>query len=169
MLKYHYQILIHRKISADCREIGSDFIKSPLQRQLPPRSCLSLWSSQTSCYEVQVLGGSQSNRNFRNRGSRSCISLKRGVVLWQNQDLLKNVLLNLKYEKNKLEQQKKKLLSEQSKRERNIKTRRLVEIGKAVEATLGGPVEKEDLPALKVLLVELLENAEHKENKNQTD
>ena len=78
-------------------------------------------------------------------------------------------LAELEVRKNKLEQQKKKLLSEQSKRERNIKTRRLVEIGKAVEATLGGPVEKEDLPALKVLLVELLENAEHKENKNQTD
>ena len=78
-------------------------------------------------------------------------------------------LAELEARKNKLEQQKKKLLSEQSKRERNIKTRRLVEIGKAVEAALGGPVEKEDLPALKVLLVELLENAEHKENKNQTD
>lgn len=54
-------------------------------------------------------------------------------------------------------------------KERKARTKRLIEIGKAVENALGGLVEKEDLPALKVLLVELLENAEHKENKNQTD
>lgn len=61
-------------------------------------------------------------------------------------------IAELEAKENRLKQQKKKLLAEQSKRERNARTKRLVEIGATVESILGRPIEKEELPKLQRFL-----------------
>ncbi len=47
-----------------------------------------------------------------------------------------------------LQQQKKALLQREKQAERKARTKRLIEVGAAVESILGKPIQKEDLPKL---------------------
>lgn len=57
-------------------------------------------------------------------------------------------LEKLREKKAKLVAQEKKLLAKEKEQERKARTKRLIEIGGAVESVLGKPIEKEDIPKL---------------------
>lgn len=54
----------------------------------------------------------------------------------------------LKKRQAELKAQEKKLLAQQSQKERKERTKRLIEVGATVEAVLGRPITKDDLPLL---------------------
>ena len=56
--------------------------------------------------------------------------------------------------------QEKALRARQSQEERKIRTKRLIDIGAAVESVLGHPIEKEDLPNL----IDFLQQQEQRGN-----
>ena len=53
-----------------------------------------------------------------------------------------------KQRQEKLKQEERKIKSQMVQAERKARTRRLIEIGAAVESVLGSPIEKEGLPKL---------------------
>ena len=57
-------------------------------------------------------------------------------------------LEKLKKRQAELKAQEKKLLAQQSQKERKARTKRFIEVGATVEAVLGRPIEKDDLPLL---------------------
>lgn len=59
-----------------------------------------------------------------------------------------------------LKAQEKKLKAVQSQQARKARTKRLIEIGAAVESVLGRPIEKDDLPNL----IKFLKNQEDREH-----
>ena len=69
-------------------------------------------------------------------------------------------IAELQEKQKQLKEQEKKLKSQQSAEERKKRTKRLIEIGAAVESVLKNPIEKEDLPKL----ISFLENQEKRGN-----
>lgn len=57
-------------------------------------------------------------------------------------------LEKLKKQKEELKAKEKKLLAQKASAERKKRTKRLIEVGAAVESVLKQPIEKEDLPKL---------------------
>ena len=57
-------------------------------------------------------------------------------------------LAKIQMQAQKIEAEKKKLKTEQKEEERKKRTKRLIEIGAAVESICGIPIEKEDIPTL---------------------
>jgi len=57
-------------------------------------------------------------------------------------------LVENKQRQEKLKQEERRIKSQMVQAERKARTRRLIEIGAAVESVLGRPIEKEDLPKL---------------------
>ena len=69
-------------------------------------------------------------------------------------------LEKLKKQKEELKMKEKKLLAQKASEERKKRTKRLIEIGAAVESVLKQPIEKEDLPKL----INFLEQQEERGN-----
>lgn len=69
-------------------------------------------------------------------------------------------LEKLKKQKEELKMKEKKLLAQKASEERKKRTKRLIEIGAAVESVLKQPIEKEDLPKL----ITFLEQQEERGN-----
>ena len=69
-------------------------------------------------------------------------------------------LEKLKKQKEELKTKEKKLLAQKASAERKKRTKRLIEVGAAVESVLKQPIEKEDLPKL----INFLEQQEEREN-----
>ena len=69
-------------------------------------------------------------------------------------------LEKLKKQKEELKMKEKKLLAQKASEERKKRTKRLIEIGAAVESVLKQPIEKEDLPKL----IHFLEQQEERGN-----
>lgn len=63
-------------------------------------------------------------------------------------------LLELQQQIEKLKKKEKLIKARQSEMERKIRTKRLIEVGSTVESVLKRPIEKEDLPKLKMFLEE---------------
>ena len=61
---------------------------------------------------------------------------------------LEERIAELKKRQAQLKAQEKALKAKQSQAERKARTKRLIEIGGAVESVLGSPIEKDDLPKL---------------------
>jgi len=61
-------------------------------------------------------------------------------------------IAKLEEKKKQIEAQRRQLIVRRNKKERAVKTHRLVEIGAICEEVLGKPIEKEDLPKLRVFL-----------------
>lgn len=61
-------------------------------------------------------------------------------------------IAELQEKQKQLKEQEKKLRAKQSQEERKKRTKRLIEIGAAVESVLNRPIEKEDLPKLVAFL-----------------
>lgn len=69
-------------------------------------------------------------------------------------------LEKLRKQKEELKAKEKKLLSQKASDERKKRTKRLIEVGAAVESVLKQPIEKEDLPKL----IHFLEQQEERGN-----
>ena len=69
-------------------------------------------------------------------------------------------LEKLKKQKEELKAKEKKLLAQKASAERKKRTKRLIEVGAAVESVLKQPIEKEDLPKL----INFLEQQEERGN-----
>lgn len=63
-------------------------------------------------------------------------------------------LLELQQQIEKLKKKEKLIKARQSEMERKARTKRLIEVGATVESVLKRPIEKEDLPKLKMFLEE---------------
>lgn len=63
-------------------------------------------------------------------------------------------LLELQQQIEKLKKKEKLIKARQSEMERKSRTKRLIEVGATVESVLKRPIEKEDLPKLKMFLEE---------------
>lgn len=63
-------------------------------------------------------------------------------------------LLELQQQIEKLKKKEKLIKARQSEMERKARTKRLIEVGATVESVLKRPIEKEDLPKLKIFLEE---------------
>ena len=63
-------------------------------------------------------------------------------------DNLQEKISKLQENQKQLKAQEKALKAKQAQQERKIRTKRLIEVGAAVESVLGRPIEKEDLPNL---------------------
>lgn len=63
-------------------------------------------------------------------------------------------LLELQQQIEKLKKKEKLIKARQSEMERKTRTKRLIEVGATVESVLKRPIEKEDLPKLKMFLEE---------------
>lgn len=61
-------------------------------------------------------------------------------------------IAELQAKQKQLKEQEKRLKAKQSEAERKKRTKRLIEIGGAVESVLGRPIESEDLPKLVAFL-----------------
>ena len=61
-------------------------------------------------------------------------------------------IAELQAKQKQLKEQEKRLKAKQSEAERKKRTKRLIEIGGAVESVLGKPIESEDLPKLVAFL-----------------
>ena len=61
-------------------------------------------------------------------------------------------IAKLEEKKKQIEAQRRQLIVRRNKKERAVKTHRLVEIGAICEEVLGKPIEKEDLPKLRAFL-----------------
>ena len=66
----------------------------------------------------------------------------------------------VKKQKEELKAKEKKLLAQKASAERKKRTKRLIEVGAAVESVLKQPIEKEDLPKL----INFLEQQEERGN-----
>lgn len=69
-------------------------------------------------------------------------------------------IAKLREKQAQLKAQEKQLLAKEREKERKARTKRLIEIGGAVESVLGRPIEKEDLP----LLIAFLQRQEERGN-----
>ena len=69
-------------------------------------------------------------------------------------------IAKLREKQAQLKAQEKQLLAKEREKERKARTKRLIEIGGAVESVLGRPIEKEDLP----LLIDFLQRQEERGN-----
>ncbi|MCI9577129.1 MAG: relaxasome subunit MobC [Clostridiales bacterium] len=69
-------------------------------------------------------------------------------------------IAKLQEKQKQLKAQEKALRARQSQEERKIRTKRLIDIGAAVESVLGHPIEKEDLPNL----IDFLQQQEQRGN-----
>lgn len=63
-------------------------------------------------------------------------------------------LLELQQQIEKLKKKEKLIKARQNEMERKTRTKRLIEVGATVESVLKRPIEKEDLPKLKMFLEE---------------
>lgn len=63
-------------------------------------------------------------------------------------------LLELQQQIEKLKKKEKLIKARQNEMERKARTKRLIEVGATVESVLKRPIEKEDLPKLKMFLEE---------------
>ena len=76
------------------------------------------------------------------------------------QNNLDERIAKLQEKQKQLKAQEKALRARQSQEERKIRTKRLIDIGAAVESVLGHPIEKEDLPNL----IDFLQQQEQRGN-----
>ena len=75
--------------------------------------------------------------------------IKRRVIYnVRNKNQQKNGLPNWIRRWNRIKAQKKAILQREKEIQRKARTRRLIEVGGAVESVLGHPIEKEDIPNL---------------------
>lgn len=69
-----------------------------------------------------------------------------------NRKSIDEKLAELEEQKNQLKEKEKRLKAQQKEQERKARTKRLIEVGATVESVLGRPINKEDLPKLKMFL-----------------